>query len=61
MVGEDVVEAVRALKPGIIRFGSNVLDDGKLDEFDWRDAIGDSVSLNPFRDGVDFSRPELYW
>jgi alpha-N-arabinofuranosidase len=45
----DVVEAVRALKPGIIRFGGSALDDANLGEFDWRDSIGDPDRRKPFR------------
>jgi alpha-N-arabinofuranosidase len=45
----DVVAAVRALKPGIIRFGGSALDDPKLGEFDWRDSIGDPDHRKPFR------------
>jgi alpha-N-arabinofuranosidase len=45
----DVVEAVRALKPGVIRFGGSALDDSNLGEFDWRDTIGDPDHRKPFR------------
>jgi alpha-L-arabinofuranosidase len=45
----DVVEAVRALKPGIIRFGGSALDDSNLGEFDWRDTLGDPDKRKPFR------------
>jgi alpha-N-arabinofuranosidase len=45
----DVVEALRALKPGIIRFGGSVLDDPNLGDFDWRDTIGDPDKRKPFR------------
>lgn len=45
----DVVEAVRALKPGIIRFGGSALDDANLGEFQWRDTIGDPDHRRPFR------------
>jgi alpha-N-arabinofuranosidase len=45
----DVVEAVRALKPGIIRFGGSALDDSNLGEFSWRDTIGDPDRRKPFR------------
>ena len=47
----DVVEAVKALKPGIIRFGGSALDDSNLGEFDWRDTIGDPDKRKPFRAG----------
>jgi alpha-N-arabinofuranosidase len=46
---QDVVEAVRALKPGIIRFGGSALDDANLGEFDWRDTLGDPDKRKPFR------------
>jgi alpha-N-arabinofuranosidase len=45
----DVVEAVRALKPGVIRFGGSALDDPALGTFDWRDTIGDPDRRRPFR------------
>jgi alpha-N-arabinofuranosidase len=45
----DVVAAVRALKPGIIRFGGSALDDPKLGEFEWRDGVGDPDHRKPFR------------
>jgi alpha-N-arabinofuranosidase len=45
----DVVAAVRALKPGIIRFGGSALDDPKLGEFEWRDSVGDPDYRKPFR------------
>jgi alpha-N-arabinofuranosidase len=45
----DVVEALRALKCGIIRFGGSVLDDPNLGEFDWRDTVGDPDRRKPFR------------
>lgn len=45
----DVVEAVRALKPGIIRFGGSTLDDPNLGEFEWKDTIGDPDRRRPFR------------
>jgi alpha-N-arabinofuranosidase len=45
----DVVEAVRALKPGIIRFGGSALDDANLGEFEWRDTLGDPDRRPPFR------------
>jgi alpha-N-arabinofuranosidase len=45
----DVVEAVKALKPGIIRFGGSALDDSTLGEFDWRDTLGNPDKRKPFR------------
>ncbi|MCA1596049.1 MAG: hypothetical protein LC772_06460, partial [Chloroflexi bacterium] len=45
----DVVEALRALKPGIIRFGGSALDDGNLGDFEWLDTIGDPDHRKPFR------------
>ena len=46
---KDVVEAVRALKPGIIRFGGSALDDPSLGQFNWRDTVGDPDRRRPFR------------
>jgi alpha-N-arabinofuranosidase len=45
----DVVEAVRSLKPGVIRFGGSALDDPGLGTFDWRDTVGDPDRRKPFR------------
>jgi dipeptidyl aminopeptidase/acylaminoacyl peptidase/alpha-L-arabinofuranosidase len=45
----DVVAAVRALKPGIIRFGGSALDDENLGDFEWRDTLGDPDRRKPFR------------
>ncbi|MGH7139799.1 MAG: carbohydrate binding domain-containing protein, partial [Pirellulales bacterium] len=45
----DVVEAVRALRPGVIRFGGSALDDSNLGEFEWRDTIGPAEHRRPFR------------
>jgi alpha-N-arabinofuranosidase len=38
---KDVVEAVRAMKPGVIRFGGSAVDVGEAGDFEWRDTIGD--------------------
>lgn len=46
---KDVVEALRALKPGVIRFGGSALDDFNLGDFRWRDTLGDPDRRNPFR------------
>jgi alpha-N-arabinofuranosidase len=45
----DVVESVKALKPGVIRFGGSALDDSNLGEFEWTDTIGDPDKRKPFR------------
>ncbi len=45
----DVVQAVRELKPGIIRFGGSALDDFNLGDFRWRDTLGDPDRRKPFR------------
>ncbi len=45
----DVVSAVKAMRPGIIRFGGSTLDDPNLGEFEWRDTIGDPDHRRPFR------------
>jgi alpha-N-arabinofuranosidase len=44
----DVVAAVKALKPGVIRFGGSALDDPALGTFDWRDTLGDPDRRRPF-------------
>jgi alpha-N-arabinofuranosidase len=45
----DVVAALKALKPGVIRFGGSALDDANLGEFEWRDTVGDPDRRKPFR------------
>jgi WD40 repeat protein/alpha-L-arabinofuranosidase len=45
----DLVAAVRALKPGIIRFGGLAVEDSDPGGFDWRDTIGDPDRRRPFR------------
>ena len=45
----DVVEAVKALKPGVIRFGGTALDDPNLGDFEWKDTVGDADKRKPFR------------
>jgi alpha-L-arabinofuranosidase len=45
----DVVAAVKALKPGVIRFGGSALDEPGFGEFDWKDTIGDPDKRRPFR------------
>jgi alpha-N-arabinofuranosidase len=45
----DVVAAVKALKPGIIRFGGSALDEPGFGEFDWKDTIGNPDKRRPFR------------
>lgn len=45
----DVVEALRALKPGVIRFGGSALDEADYGDFDWSDTVGDPDRRKPFR------------
>jgi alpha-N-arabinofuranosidase len=45
----DVVAAVRALRPGIIRFGGSALDEPGFGDFGWRDTIGDPDRRKPWR------------
>lgn len=45
----EVVAAVRALRPGVIRFGGSTLDDPNLGEFEWKGTIGDPDHRQPFR------------
>jgi alpha-N-arabinofuranosidase len=45
----DVVAAVKALKPGVIRFGGSALDEPGFGEFDSKDTIGDPDHRTPFR------------
>jgi alpha-N-arabinofuranosidase len=44
-----VVAAIRALKPGVIRFGGSALDEPGYGDFEWRDTIGDPDHRKPFR------------
>jgi len=44
----EVLEAVRALKPGVIRFGGSTVDDLSMADFDWKDTIGDPDRRRPF-------------
>jgi alpha-N-arabinofuranosidase len=45
----DVVAAVRALKPGIIRFGGSAVDERDYGDFEWRDTLGNPDRRKPFR------------
>jgi len=45
----DVVEAVRALQPGVIRFGGSALDEPSLGDFSWKDTVGDVDRRKTFR------------
>ncbi len=45
----DVVAAVKALNPGVIRFGGSALDEAGFGEFDWKSTIGDLDRRKPFR------------
>ncbi len=45
----DVVEAVRAMKPGVIRFGGSAVDVVNAGDFEWRDTIGDPDRRKPLR------------
>jgi len=45
----DVVRAVRAMRPGIIRFGGSALEEEGYGDFEWRDTIGDPDRRRPFR------------
>lgn len=45
----DVVDAVRALRPRIIRFGGSALDEPGFGDFQWSDTVGDPDRRRPFR------------
>ena len=45
----DVTAALRALHPGVIRFGGSALDSPGYGGFEWRDTIGDMDHRKPFR------------
>jgi alpha-N-arabinofuranosidase len=57
----DVVAAVKALVPGVIRFGGSALDEPGFGEFDWKDTIGDPDKRKPFRawGGLQMTGPGL--
>ncbi len=57
----DVVAAVKALKPGIIRFGGSALDEPGFGEFDWKNTIGDPDKRKPFRAWAACSPSGLGW
>lgn len=45
----DVVDALRDLRPRIIRFGGSALDSEGYGDFEWRDTIGDPDHRKPLR------------
>lgn len=45
----DVVQALRALKPGVIRIGGSVVEEPSYGDFQWTDTIGDPDRRKPFR------------
>jgi alpha-N-arabinofuranosidase len=45
----DAVDALRELKPGIIRFGGSALDVPEYGDFEWRNTIGDVEQRKPWR------------
>jgi alpha-N-arabinofuranosidase len=45
----DVVEALRQLKPGVIRFGGSALDEPGYGGFEWRDTVGPVDRRKPLR------------
>lgn len=45
----DAVEALRALKSGIIRFGGSAVDAPGYGDFQWTDTVGDPDRRKPFR------------
>jgi alpha-N-arabinofuranosidase len=45
----DVVAAVKALRPGVIRFGGSTVDVLEMADFEWRDTVGDPAHRRPFR------------
>ncbi|MBM3495901.1 MAG: hypothetical protein FJX72_16490 [Armatimonadetes bacterium] len=45
----DVVEALRALRPGIVRFGGSVVDYPDYGDYEWRKTVGLLRDRTPFR------------
>jgi alpha-N-arabinofuranosidase len=45
----DVVDAVKALKPGVVRFGGSALEDPAYGDFEWKNVIGDPDKRKPLR------------
>ena len=54
----DMVAALRAIKPGIIRFGGAVVEESELN---WRNIVGDSDKRKPFHawGGLQMTGPGL--
>jgi alpha-N-arabinofuranosidase len=46
---QDVIAAVRAMKPGVVRFGGSAVDVTEAGDFEWRNTIGDPDRRNPWR------------
>ncbi len=46
---KDVVEALKALKPGVIRNGGSAVDSKGLGPFEWETTVGDPDHRTPFR------------
>ncbi len=45
----DVVAALRALNPGVVRFGGSVVDYPSYGDYDWRKTVGPISERSPFR------------
>ncbi len=45
----DVVRALKALKPAVVRFGGSVLEAPSYGDFGWRKTVGDPDQRQPFR------------
>ena len=45
----DVVAAVKAMRPGIIRFGGSALEEDGYGDFEWSSTIGNPDRRRPFR------------
>ncbi|HEY2589840.1 MAG TPA: alpha-L-arabinofuranosidase C-terminal domain-containing protein [Tepidisphaeraceae bacterium] len=45
----DVVAALKALRPGVIRFGGSALDSAGFGDFEWRDTVGPVERRKPLR------------
>ena len=57
----NVVEAVRDMKPGVIRFGGSAVNVVNAGDFEWRNTIGDPDRRKPFAPGGDCSLPVPAW
>lgn len=54
----DVVEALKALKPAVVRTGGSVLEEPGLGHFEWEDLVGDPERRPPFSSWGGLQNPK---